>query len=305
MPLRWETHATSLSGWRPVGHPEVNLPLLKASLPTLARIPSIGDSFHTEETESIRAAQQRIDSGAAIQGDYPCVIHHARGLRQRRRIRALVLSAYASGWTDELAISIGDLFCIDLDRSGLPQSCVRFEQTYLELLEYAACSERGGTGEGSAAAEAAFDLGAHWYRRRRDERAVFWWHRAYELRNWEGACALGMCYEKGRGVAADPLQAARWYMKIQEMPEALSLRWFSDDEVPVDALRGWVRNGELLAKLANALPAAKLPELLQLVGSAFDRLVVSTPSGYVGVDQAIDAGDPSTPSSILRPPPVH
>ena len=66
----------------------------------------------------------------------------------------------------------------------------------------------------------------------------------------------------GHGVHLDPLEAARWFMKIKELPQASSLRWFSEAWVPVrcaDRLgkkRGIVGNSGKRAHLRNIAAAA-------------------------------------------------
>ena len=283
MPLQWEAHSDAFGGWRPVGQPEVDLERLKQTLPSIARIRSIGDSFFSKDSAELLESEQRIREGKSVAGDYVRAMMYARGQRKAGHLRDLVLSAYSAGRLDEVAEGIGDLFCIGA--GVIPQSCVRFSETYLELVEYAACSERGGTGEGSLAAEAAFDLGRYWFEQRRRERAVYWWHRSYELGIWEGACALGECFSAGFGVRKDPLEAARWFMKIGEFRETFSSRWFSQEWVPVNAQAGWVRNGALLASLANALTVDTVPQLMEIVGANFNRLVVRSADGYVALEQ--------------------
>lgn len=288
MTLNWEAYRESFSGWRPVGHPTVNIDRLKSVLPSLTQITGVGDALFRAADDAVRAAQKRIRSGNPVSGDHLLAILHARGQRDTHRVRELVLGACSADRLEELAAAIGDLFCIDV--SGTPQSCIRFCDTYVELLEFAACSERGGTGEGSLSAEAAFDLGVHWHERRKYERAVYWWHRSYQLGLWEGACSLAVCFMAGQGVPSDPLEAARWFMKVRDMPEARGVRWFEEDDIPVEAAAGWVRNGPLLAALANALTADRLPQLVEIIGESFDRLVMRTREGYVPLDQ--DDQDP-------------
>lgn len=52
--------------------------------------------------------------------------------------------------------------------------------------------------------------------------------------------------------------------------------------LPVVAQEGWVRNGELLATLANSLQQDQLPDLRAIIShTAIDRLIVNSRAGFV------------------------
>jgi TPR repeat protein len=175
---------------------------------------------------------------------------------------------------------------------GDPNGVILDDGVYVDLLECAAMNPETGTGEGSEAAESAFELGVYFSGRSEGSKAVFWWAWAFELELWEGAVAVGRCFLDGKGVGRDPLAAARWFMRVSEIKsEATSTRLFSDEWVPVEPGSGWVRNAALLAEIANLLSVEEVSMLSSITQGAVERLLVRTATHYVPKLSELDDDD--------------
>jgi hypothetical protein len=219
------------------------------------------------------------------------LIYAEHDLRDAKLFRRLAQQAAESGQT----FSCGNHLADGLVRKsflGDPNGSILDEGVYVDLLECAAMHPETGTGEGSEAAESAFELGVYFSGRSEDSKAVFWWARAFELVLWEGAVAVGRCFLDGKGVGRDPLAAARWFMRESEIrSEPNSMRLFSDEWIPVEPGLGWVRNAALLAEIANLLPVEQVSMLSFITQGAVERLLVRTATYYVPKLSELDDDD--------------
>jgi TPR repeat protein len=100
--------------------------------------------------------------------------------------------------------------------------------------------------------------------------AVKWFRKAAEQNYATAQYQLGVCYAKGRGVAADMAEAMRWYRKAAdggEVPALNSLAWIlatSEDSAIRDG-----SNAVVFAEKAVAATNRKSPNDLDTLAAAY------------------------------------
>lgn len=125
----------------------------------------------------------------------------------------------------------------------------------------------GAEDSGLEGAECAYQLGEHFFADSQYQEALRWFQHAVERGLDEAAVAIGFLYEEGNGMPRDLLKAARWFMKVRDLPDSGAARSIPYADWPVQHGTGWVGTAKLRQYLAE-LPPEERGELIKLVGPA-------------------------------------
>lgn len=132
-------------------------------------------------------------------------------------------------------------------------------------VEYVRYLELGASCNDMLAADSAFYLAEFYYEEQSDYlSAKRWYERAALLGHAEAAVFIGWMYEDGAGVPVDYIEAARWFMKVMELPACDSFISSREDDWPATKDTGW-RDDERLQDYLDSLPHDKHAVLLSIV----------------------------------------
>jgi hypothetical protein len=170
MPMNWIPDVSAIGRGSPTGPPAVNVAQFLSVMGQLRFGSGVGAYFGCED-EVPKAAIRRIEQELPERRDFiNALIYAEHDLKDVKLFRRLAQQAAESGQL----YSCGNHLANRLVRKsflGDPNGLILDDSVHVDLLECAAMHPETGTGEGSEAAESAFDLGVYFSGRSEDSKA--------------------------------------------------------------------------------------------------------------------------------------
>jgi hypothetical protein len=173
MPMNWIPDVSAIGRVSPTGPPAVNVTRFLSVVGQFRCGPGLGAYFGCED-EVPKAAIRRIEQGVPERRDFiNALIYAEHDLKDLKLFRRLAQQAAESGQLFGCGNHLPDGL-VRKSLLGYPNGLILDDGVYVDLLECAAMHPETGTGEGSEAAESAFELGVYFSGRSEDSKTVFW-----------------------------------------------------------------------------------------------------------------------------------